>query len=126
ARHDHLVLRRLCLVAKGWGRKRERPITTLVAPSDRHRQGVRRGNPGHRPPRQSHAQKIPWLQDPFSGNPQRAWQRRANPVCIALLHLAPESRRRDFLKGAGLLGAAAAVTPPVTANASSPIPDLTA
>jgi transposase, IS30 family len=22
------------------------------------------------------------LQDPFSGNPQRAWQRRANPVCI--------------------------------------------
>jgi dipeptidase len=32
------------------------------------------------------------LQDPFSGNPQRAWQRRANPVCIALLHLAPESR----------------------------------
>jgi len=41
---------------------------------------------------QSHAQKMPMLQDPFSGNPQRAWQRRANPVCIALLHLAPESR----------------------------------
>jgi hypothetical protein len=34
---------------------------------------------------------MPWLQDPFSGNPQRAWQRRANPVCIALLHFAPES-----------------------------------
>jgi hypothetical protein len=34
----------------------------------------------------------------------------------------PDSSRRDFLKGAGLLGAAAAVT----ANASSRIPDLTA
>ena len=32
------------------------------------------------------------LDFPSSGNPQRAWQRRANPVCIALLHLAPESR----------------------------------
>jgi hypothetical protein len=74
--------RRLCLVAKGRGRKRQRPITTLVAPSDRHRQSVRRGNPGHRHYRQSHAQKMPGLQDPFSGNPQRAWQRRANPVCI--------------------------------------------
>jgi hypothetical protein len=28
-------------------------------------------------------------------NPQRAWQRCANPVCITLLHLAPESRRRS-------------------------------
>jgi hypothetical protein len=57
--------RRLCLVAKGRGRKRQRPITTLVAPSDRHRQSVRRGNPGHRHYRQSHAQKMPGLQDPF-------------------------------------------------------------
>ena len=52
---------------------------------------VRRGNSGHRHDRQSHAQKMPGLQDPSSGNPQRAWQRRANPVCLALLHLAPES-----------------------------------
>jgi hypothetical protein len=37
---------------------------------------------------------MPGLQDPFSGNPQRAWQRRANPFCITLLHLAPESRHR--------------------------------
>ncbi|MGD0026001.1 MAG: thiamine pyrophosphate-binding protein, partial [Xanthobacteraceae bacterium] len=29
----------------------------------------------------------------------------------------PESSRRNFLKGAGLVGAAAAVTPPVAANA---------
>jgi IS30 family transposase len=36
--------------------------------------------------------KMTGLQDPLPGNPQRAWQRRANPVCIALLHLAPESR----------------------------------
>ena len=92
ARHDHLVLRRLCLVAKGRGQNARRPTTTLVASSDRHRQSVRRGNPGHRHDRQSHAQKMPGLQDPSSGNPQRAWQRRANPLCIALLHLAPESR----------------------------------
>jgi hypothetical protein len=27
---------------------------------------------------------MPGLQDPFSGNPQRAWQRRANPVAPAI------------------------------------------
>jgi hypothetical protein len=36
---------------------------------------------------------MPWLQDSFSGNSQRAWQRLANPVHVkALLHLALESR----------------------------------
>jgi hypothetical protein len=35
---------------------------------------------------------MPGLQDPFPGDPQRAWQRRANPVLIALLHLVLESR----------------------------------
>ena len=43
---------------------------------------------GHRHHRQSHAQKMPGLQDPFPGDPQRAWQRRANPVRIDPLHLA--------------------------------------
>jgi len=76
------------LVAKGRGRKRQRPTATLAAPSDRHRQSLRRGNPGHRHFHQSHAQKMPWHQDSFSGNPQRGWQRRTNQVCIALLHLA--------------------------------------
>ena len=75
---------RLCLVAKGRGRKCQRSITTLVAASDRHRQSVRPGNPGHRHHRQSHAQKMPWLQNSFSGNPQRPWQRRANPVHVKL------------------------------------------
>jgi hypothetical protein len=27
---------------------------------------------------------MPGLQDSFSGNPQRAWQRRANPVHVKL------------------------------------------
>jgi hypothetical protein len=27
---------------------------------------------------------MPWLQDSFSGNSQRAWQRRANPVHVKL------------------------------------------
>jgi transposase, IS30 family len=30
------------------------------------------------------------LKTPFSGNPPRAWQRRSSPVCIALLHFAPD------------------------------------
>ena len=54
------------LVAKGRGRKRQRLIRTLVASSDRHRPSVRRRNSGHRHHRQSHAQKVPGLQDPFS------------------------------------------------------------
>ena len=40
--HDYLVLRCLCLVAKGRSRKRQRSITTLVASSDRYRPSVRR------------------------------------------------------------------------------------
>ena len=43
------------------------------------------------PHRQSHAEKMPRFQDPIPGDPQRAWQRRANPVFIDPLHLAPES-----------------------------------
>jgi hypothetical protein len=35
---------------------------------------------------------MPGLQDPFPGDPQGTWQRRANPVLIALLHLVLESR----------------------------------
>ena len=46
-------------------------------------------------PRQIDIDKVSWASRPFSGNPQRAWQRRANPLCIALLHLAPESRARQ-------------------------------
>ena len=84
-------------VAKGRGRKRQRSITTLVASSDRHRSSVRRRNSGHRHHRQSHAQKMPGLQDPFPGDPQRAWQRRANRVRIALLHLVLESRHASLL-----------------------------
>jgi hypothetical protein len=42
--------------------------------------------------RQSRAQKMPGLQDPFPSDPQRAWQRRrANPVRL-VLQLVLESR----------------------------------
>ena len=87
---------------KGRGRKRQRSITTLVASSDRHRPSVRRRNSGHRHHRQSHAQKVPGLQDPFPGDPQRAWQRRANPVRIALLHLVLESRPHSIQDSSAL------------------------
>ena len=50
-------------------RKAERPITPPIS-------------------RQENA----WASRSFSGDPQRAWQRRANPVLIALLHLILESR----------------------------------
>ena len=39
----------------------------------------------------SHAEKMPRFQDAIPGDPQRAWQRRANPVFINPLHLASES-----------------------------------
>ena len=38
---------------------------------------------------------MPRVQDAIPGNPQRAWQRRANPVLINPLHLAPESTAAD-------------------------------
>jgi hypothetical protein len=38
-------------------------------------------------------QKMPGLQDPFSGNPERAWQRRANPLWIALVALGSRKSR---------------------------------
>src|SRR5437660_7927635 len=63
----------------------------MAAAANRDRQSVRRRNPGHRPHWQSHAEKIPRVQDAIPGNPQRAWQRRANPVLINPLHLAPQS-----------------------------------
>jgi hypothetical protein len=37
------------------------------------------------------ALEVAWI------DPQRAWQRRANPVCLALLHLAPESRHGSYV-----------------------------
>src|SRR5208282_4985805 len=36
---------------------------------------------------------MPRLQDAVPGDPQRTWQRRANPLLIDPLHLAPESTR---------------------------------
>jgi transposase, IS30 family len=46
---QHALLRTMRAMTTWFCRKRQRPTTTLVAPSDRHRQTVRRGNPGHRP-----------------------------------------------------------------------------
>ena len=83
------------------------PIATLVAASDRHRQSVRRRNAGHHPHHQSHAEKMPRFQDAIPGDPQRVWQRRANPVFIDPLHLAPESTNRSSsILGQGCAGLA--------------------
>src|ERR1700730_8757784 len=78
-------------MAEGRSRKRQWPITTLVAATHRYLQSVGRGNPRHRPHCQSHAEEMPRFQDAVPGDPQRTWQRRANPVLIDPLHLAPES-----------------------------------
>ena len=45
---------------------------------------------------------MPRFQDAIPGNPQRAWQRRANPVFIDPLHLAPESSVRTNPEKEGL------------------------
>src|ERR1700730_14108512 len=63
----------------------------LAAASHRFRSPVRRGNPGHRHNRQSHAEKMSRLQDALPGDPQRAWQRRPNPLLLNPLRFAPES-----------------------------------
>src|SRR3981081_1014103 len=85
----------------------------MAAASNRYRQSVRRRNPGHRPHCQSHAEKMPRFQDAIPGDTQRAWQRRANPVLIDPLHLAPESTiTSNMLKNSNvlLIPHAAAVT----------------
>src|SRR5262245_44218144 len=84
---------------KGGVENAKRSTTPLVASSNRHRPNVRRRNPGHRHHRQPDAKKMLGLHDPFPGDPQRAWQRRANPVLIALLHLVLESRGDASTKG---------------------------
>ena len=86
-RHLRLLAERRC-------RKRQWSITTLAAASHRHRSTVRRGNPGHRHNRQSHAEKMLGLQDAVPRDSQRAWQRRPNSVFIDPLHLAPEFYER--------------------------------
>src|ERR1700730_17292861 len=63
----------------------------LAAASHRFRSTVRRGNPGHRHNRQSNAEKMSRLQDALPGDPQRAWQRRPNPLLLNPLRFAPES-----------------------------------
>src|SRR5205807_5470661 len=70
ARHGHLVLRCLCLLAEGRSRKRQWPLAALATASHRHRSPVRCGNPGHRHNRQSNAEKMSRLQDAISGDPQ--------------------------------------------------------
>ncbi len=89
-------LRRLRVLAEGRRRKRQWSITTLAATSHRYRSNVRRGNPGHRHKRQSHPEKMPGLQDAVPGDPQRARQRRTNPLLIKSLRLAPESTLPDY------------------------------
>jgi SRSO17 transposase len=82
SRHGHAFIDRALYLPKGWTDDPARLKATYVAgdigffcPVSRHRQSVRPGNAGHRHHRQSHAQKMPGLQDSFSGNLQRAWHK---------------------------------------------------
>jgi hypothetical protein len=47
---------------------------------------------------------MPGLQDAVPGDPQRAWQRRPNPVFLPPLHLAPESTVRGARAHQGKIG----------------------
>ena len=54
ARHDDLVLRRLCLMAKRRHRKRQWTLTSMAAAPSRYRPDIRPRNPGDRPHDQPH------------------------------------------------------------------------
>jgi len=55
ARHDDLVLRRLCLMAKRRRRKRQWTLTSMAAAPPGYRPHIRPGNPGDRPHDEPHA-----------------------------------------------------------------------
>src|SRR5271166_2235998 len=55
ARHDDLVLRRLCLMAKRRHRKRQWTLTSMAAAPPGYRPDIRPGNPGDRPHDEPHA-----------------------------------------------------------------------
>ena len=54
ARHDDLVLRRLCLMAKRRHRKRQWTFTSMAAAPPGYRPDIRPGNPGDRPHDEPH------------------------------------------------------------------------
>ena len=83
-------------MAKGRGRKCQRPITTLVAASDRHRQSVRPGNPGHRHHRRISRPENAWASKLLFRQSSKSLAKTCKSGSRkALLHLALESRRDD-------------------------------
>ncbi|MDY8110899.1 hypothetical protein U0C82_17305 [Fulvimarina sp. 2208YS6-2-32] len=72
-------------------RKREWSIATMAATLARSRHPVRtRSSECHRLA-QHHAEEMSWLHHTASGSPQRAWQRRPDPLLMKRLHFTLES-----------------------------------
>ena len=92
ARHDDLVLRRLCLMAKRRRRKRQWTLAPMAAAPPRYRPHIRPGNPGDRPHHEPHAPQMPRVQDAIPSLACRAWKGRSNPLLLSALRFAPESR----------------------------------
>ena len=65
ARHDDLVLRRLCLMAKRRHRKRQWALTSMAAAPPGYRPHIRPGHPGDRPHDQPHPPKCLGFKTPF-------------------------------------------------------------
>src|SRR6516164_2617456 len=92
ARHDHLVLRRLCLMAKRRRRKRQWTLTPMAAAPPGYRPAIRPGNPGDRPHDQPHAPQMPRLQDAVPSLACRTRKGCSNLLLLTSLRFAPESR----------------------------------
>jgi hypothetical protein len=65
ARHDDLVLRRLCLTAKRWRRKRQWTLTSMAAAQPGYRPNIQPGHPGDRNDDQPHPRKCLGFKTPF-------------------------------------------------------------
>ena len=93
---DNILLRCLCLVAKGRCREYQRAIATMDPPQHRPRRDDRAGHSGHRHDNQHNAAKVPRLQITNRGLPRRAWQEHRYPLqctrCTSLVN--PPGRYR--------------------------------
>src|SRR6202142_1951340 len=92
ARHDDLVLRRLCLMAKRRHRKRQWTLTSMAAAPAGYRPDIRPRHPGDRPHDELHAAQMPRVQDAIPSLDCRAWKGRSNPLLLSALRFAQESR----------------------------------
>ena len=90
ARHDHLVLRRLCLMAKRRRRKRPWTITPTAAAPPRYRPDIRREIQEIVLTTNLTPRKMPRVQDATASLACRAWKGCSNPLLATSLRFVPD------------------------------------